>query len=41
MARIYQHREKIVQGFTSRYGVTKLVRYELYGDMDSAIAREK
>ena len=39
--RLYQHRSGEVPGFTSRYGITKLVRVELFGDMVSAIAREK
>ena len=39
--RLYQHRSGEVPGFTSRYGITKLVRFELFGDMVSAIAREK
>ena len=41
VARTWQHREHIVDGFTKRYGVTKLVWYELHGTMDSAITREK
>ena len=39
--RLYQHRSGDVVGFTSRYGVTKLVRFELFGEMLEAIAREK
>jgi putative endonuclease len=39
--RLYQHRSGDVAGFTSRYGVTKLVRFELSGEMPGAIAREK
>jgi putative endonuclease len=39
--RIEQHREKVVNGFTSRYNVTKLVYYELFDDPMSAIEREK
>ena len=39
--RIYQHRTGATQGFTSRYSVFRLVRYELYGTMSEAIAREK
>ena len=31
----------MVEGFTKRYGVHKLVRYELYENMESAIQREK
>jgi len=39
--RIYQHKEKVVAGFTKRYNVTKLVYYELFNDPYNAIAREK
>ena len=40
-AKTLQHREHLIDGFTKRYGVTKLVRYELHGTMDTAILREK
>jgi putative endonuclease len=40
-ARVYQHREKIVPGFTSRYNVNMLVYYEEQPDAFAAIAREK
>jgi putative endonuclease len=39
--RIYEHRTKAVPGFTSRYGVNRLVRFESYGDPVSAITSEK
>ena len=39
--RVWQHREKLVDGFTKRYNVVKLVYYEACPDMQSAIAREK
>ncbi len=39
--RAYQHREKLVPGFTFRYRCTLLVWYEHYERMDDAIAREK
>lgn len=39
--RLHQHREKCVPGFTRTYDVQHLVRYELYDDMATAIAREK
>ncbi len=39
--RLWQHREGITGGFTSRYRVNRLVRYELFGDMEGAILREK
>jgi len=41
LARIWQHREHLVDGFTSKHDVTSLVWYELHGTMDSAISREK
>ncbi|MFT3762031.1 MAG: GIY-YIG nuclease family protein [Pseudoxanthomonas sp.] len=41
VARTWQHREHVVDGFTKRYNVTMLVWYELHGTMDSAITREK
>ena len=41
IARIWQHREHVVDGFTKRYKVTSLVWYELHGTMESAIHREK
>jgi putative endonuclease len=39
--RIWQHKEHLVDGFTKRYGVSKLVWYEMHGTMESAITREK
>ena len=39
--RMYEHRAKAVQGFTKRYGVDKLVWFEIYDDAIAAIAREK
>ena len=41
VARTYQHRAGEVKGFTSRYGVVHLVRFELFETMPDAIAREK
>lgn len=41
VARLWQHRSAATAGFTSRYGVFLLVRYELFADMPTAIAREK
>jgi len=40
-ARTLQHRNGTGSEFTSRYGVTLLVWYEHYGDVNEAIAREK
>jgi putative endonuclease len=39
--RTWEHREKLVPGFTKQHGVDILVWYEIYGDINSAIAREK
>ena len=41
VGRLYQHRALGAQGFTSRYGVYRLVRFEMFEDMPTAIAREK
>ena len=41
IARTWQHREHLVDGFTKHYSVTRLVWYELAETMDSAILREK
>jgi len=39
--RLYQHRGGATGGFTTRYKVDRLVRYETFGDMEGAILREK
>ncbi len=39
--RIYEHKEKLVEGFTKRYNLNKLVYFETCGDIQSAISREK
>jgi putative endonuclease len=39
--RVYEHKTKAAPGFTTRYGVDKLVWFETYDDAASAIAREK
>jgi len=41
LARLYQHRQSHIPGFTSRYKVFRLVYLEHFRDMASAIAREK
>ena len=41
IARLYQHRTVSVPGFTSRYDVHILVRFEPFETMEGAIAREK
>ncbi len=39
--RIYEHREKLIPGFTKKYNLTRLVYCEEHGDVNEAIAREK
>ena len=39
--RVWQHKQHLADGFTSRYGVDRLVWFELHGTMMSAIRREK
>ena len=41
IARIYQHREGLVPGFTKRYGCKLLVYFEVYDDLQDARLREK
>jgi putative endonuclease len=39
--RMYEHKQKLVDGFTKRYNLTMLVYYESTDDVRSAIRREK
>jgi len=39
--RVWEHKSKIIQGFTAKYAVDKLVFYEETPDVKSAILREK
>ena len=39
--RVYEHKQELVEGFTKRYHVHKLVYYETTPDVRSAIEREK
>src|SRR5690349_5604433 len=41
LARIYRHRNGHTGGFVSEHGVWLLVYYEMHGDMENAIRREK
>ncbi|HET7715930.1 MAG TPA: GIY-YIG nuclease family protein [Bauldia sp.] len=40
IARVYQHREGLVSGFTKRYGCKLLVYFEVYDDLQDARLRE-
>jgi len=39
--RIWEHKEGLVEGFTTKYQVKRLVYFEIYGDAETAITREK
>lgn len=39
--RVYEHKKKLVKGFTSKYNVSKLVFYDICEDIEGAILREK
>ncbi len=39
--RVFEHKEKLVEGFTKKYNIVKLVYYEIFRDSYSAISREK
>ena len=39
--RIYEHKNKLINGFTKKYNVTKLVYFEEYTSIIDAIKREK
>jgi len=39
--RVYEHKLELVQGFTSKYRTKKLVYYEMFDSITSAIEREK
>jgi len=39
--RVYEHKQKLIDGFTRKYNVTKLVYFEVFRDIRSAITREK
>ncbi len=39
--RVYEHKHKLVPGFTSKYNMTQLIYYETTCDVKAALAREK
>ena len=39
--RVYEHKAKLVAGFTKRYNIGKLVYYEVFDQVENAILREK
>ncbi len=41
LRRVYEHKNNLIEGFTKKYGVHKLVYFEETFDIESAILREK
>jgi len=41
VGRVWQHKQKLVEGFTKKYNINKLIYYEITESIASAIAREK
>ena len=39
--RLYEHKNKLIKGFTEKYNINKLVYFEQTSDIESAITREK
>jgi putative endonuclease len=39
--RVWEHKEKLIEGFTKKYNIDRLVYYEFFEDFAGAIAREK
>ena len=39
--RVFEHKSKLVEGFTKKYNINKLLYFETFSDIYSAIAREK
>jgi len=39
--RVYEHKNKLVPGFTAKYNISRLVYFEETGDVRAALAREK
>ena len=39
--RMYEHKNKLVEGFCAKYNVSKLVYFEVTNDVESALEREK
>jgi putative endonuclease len=39
--RIYEHKNKMIDGFSKKYNMSKLVFFEVYNEIETAIIREK
>jgi len=38
--RIWEHKEKVIDGFTKKYNINKLIFFEIYNDPENVILRE-
>ncbi|MGH7164858.1 MAG: GIY-YIG nuclease family protein [Nitrospiraceae bacterium] len=41
LRRVYEHKQKLLQGFTAKYNITRLAYFEETTDVEAALAREK
>ena len=41
VGRLYEHKNKLIEGFTKKYNLTRLVYYEIFKEAKDAIKREK
>ena len=41
VGRMFQHSNKLIDGFTKKYNINQLLYYEIYNDIETAINREK
>ena len=41
MKRVYEHKNKLIDGFTKKYNITRLVYFEVFNNIEDAIRREK
>ena len=41
LKRVFEHKNKLADGFTKKYNIDKLAYYEVYDDIEEAIIREK
>ncbi len=39
--RVYEHKNKLIPGFTKKYNISRLIYFETFSDVYSAISREK
>lgn len=39
--RLYEHKNKLIEGYTTKFGIDKLIYFEIFADPKTAIEREK